>query len=549
MSRPALDATDPPSDTQLVDRTRDGDGRAYAELWHRHYRAGVTVARSYTASFDPDDLVSEAFTRTFAAIADGGGPTAGFRPYLFAVIRNTAASWGRRASREIAVEHAEEIEDPRFAEATLLAELDRSLAARAFRALPPRWQEVLWYTEVEALPPREVAPLLGMSPNAVAALAARAREGLRASWIRTHLPTLPEDSECHWAIEHLGVALRKRLATSARRRVDAHLAECDGCLLVAGEAAKANTHIGLVLLPLAAGIAGAAAYAGGVRSGEATAEASAAGARDAGRGSAAGAPSGARTWAASAVVAGAAAVAATSIVAVALTVTPHEPVTPPVTGGVGAAPRETVPLPAPAQTAPPASLAPDLPDASGSSASPEEPEPAADPVPPPEPDPGPPPAREDPATVVPAQPPVSALPPPVILDPAVRIGSDLPVVSGTARAGNVIAVALVDATGAVLAEATAIATPAGTWSVVLDLSGAEDAVYTLTATATDGTRTSAPASSRVTLDRAPTAQTDPGGHPGCVRRDRGSGDGGAALSELTARNPAPRVTAPGETAP
>jgi hypothetical protein len=243
-------------------------------------------------------------------------------------------------------------------------------------------------------------------------------------------------------------------------------------------------------------------------------------------------------------------IAATSIVAVALTVTPHEPVTPPVTGTVAAAPRETVPLPVPAQSAPPAPDAPDLPDADGSSASPGAPEPSAAPVPPQEPAPGPPPTREDPAAVVAAEPPVLALPAPVILDPAARIGSDLPVVSGTAHAGNVIAVALVDATGAVLAEATAIATPAGTWSVVLDVSGAEDAVYTLTATAADGSRTSAPASSHVTLDRAPTAPTDPGGHPGCGRLGRGGDDGGGtAPSEFTARNPAPRVTAPHQTAP
>jgi hypothetical protein len=274
----------------------------------------------------------------------------------------------------------------------------------------------------------------------------------------------------------------------------------------------------------------------------------------AGRGAAA--RGGARAWAASAVVAGAASVAATSIVAVALTVTPHDsvtphdPVTPPVADAVGAAPRETVPLPVPAQTALPAPATPDLPDADGSSASPGAPEPGAAPVPPQEPDAGPTPAREGPAAVDAAQPPVLALPAPVILDPAARIGSDLPVVSGTAHAGNVIAVALVDATGAVLAEATAIATPAGTWSVVLDVSGAEDAVYTLTATAADGSRTSAPASSHVTLDRAPTAPTDPGGHPGCGRPGRGGGDGGGtAPSEFTARNPAPRVTAPHQTAP
>ena len=57
--------------------------------------------------------------------------------------------------------------------------LDRSMVAQVFRALPTRWQEVLWYTEVEQLRPQSVAPFLGMSANAVAALSHRAREGFR----------------------------------------------------------------------------------------------------------------------------------------------------------------------------------------------------------------------------------------------------------------------------------------------------------------------------------------------------------------------------------
>ncbi|MFE4949383.1 sigma-70 family RNA polymerase sigma factor [Leifsonia sp. NPDC056665] len=355
------DAIDALSDSQLVDRTRGGDQRAYAELWQRHYRAGVTVARSYTTAFDPDDLVSEAFTRMFAAIADGGGPTSGFRPYLFTVIRNTAASWGRRAAHEIAIEHAEEIEDLRFTEANRLDELDRSLAATAFRALPPRWQEVLWHTEVEGLPPREVAPLLGMSANSVAALAVRAREGLRTAWIQAHLATVPEGSEHHWAIEHLGIGLRKRLAASVQRRLDAHLEECADCRVAAVEAAEANRHIGFVLLPLAAGVGGAVAYASGAREGEAAPASAAEPATGVGW----------RAWGPRGVVAGAAVVAATSIVAtsivaVSLGVAPRETVSAPVADlarpsataapGVPAVGSEGRPAPAPTPVAPPASV-------------------------------------------------------------------------------------------------------------------------------------------------------------------------------------------------
>ncbi|MFE4951924.1 sigma-70 family RNA polymerase sigma factor [Leifsonia sp. NPDC056665] len=247
------------SDSELVALTREGDNSAFAELWRRHYTAGLAVARSFSSSLDPDDLVSEAFARTFKLIGNGGGPTVGFRPYLFTVIRNTAASWG--ASQEwTSLEQAHEVEDERFSEEALLTAFDQSLAVKAFRRLPTAWQEVLWYTEVEGMRPRQVGPLLGMNANAVAALAYRAREGLRQSWIQIHLSTLSEDSECRWTVEHLGAKLRGRLSKSDLRRVNDHLEDCTLCPIVAEEAADANRRIALILLPLAAGVGGAAAY-------------------------------------------------------------------------------------------------------------------------------------------------------------------------------------------------------------------------------------------------------------------------------------------------
>ena len=59
-----------------------------------------------------------------------------------------------------------------------------AFATAALAALPQRWQRVLWHTEVEGLSAAEIAPLLGLAPNAVAALAYRAREGLRQAYQR-----------------------------------------------------------------------------------------------------------------------------------------------------------------------------------------------------------------------------------------------------------------------------------------------------------------------------------------------------------------------------
>ena len=245
------------SDGALIERTRRGDRAAYGELWQRHAPSARTVARSFS-SLDPDDLVAESFTRIYDAILAGRGPTGAFRPYLFTTVRNTAASWGR-ARHETTLETLESFEDPATSESATLDALDRSTTAQAFRSLPTRWQEVLWYTEVEGMQPAQVAPLVGMNANATAALAYRAREGLRQAWIQAHLRNA-EEPECRWTIDRLGVYTRGRLRARDTARLEAHLDDCARCTIVAAEAREVGSRLALVLLPLAAGVGGATAY-------------------------------------------------------------------------------------------------------------------------------------------------------------------------------------------------------------------------------------------------------------------------------------------------
>ena len=246
------------SDSALIERTRRGDRAAYGELWQRHAASARTVARSYS-SLDPDDLVAESFTKIYDAILAGGGPTGAFRPYLFTTLRNTAASWGR-GRRETNLETLESFEDPDTSESATLEALDRSTTAQAFRSLPTRWQEVLWYSEVEGMHPQQVAPLVGMSANATAALAYRAREGLRQAWIQAHLRNAEAEPECRWTIDRLGSYTRGRLRARDTAKLEAHLDDCARCTIVAAEAREVGSRLALVLLPLTAGVGAATAY-------------------------------------------------------------------------------------------------------------------------------------------------------------------------------------------------------------------------------------------------------------------------------------------------
>lgn len=253
-------------DAELVTLTRKGDTDAYAMLFRRHASAATSVARSVTSTFEPDDLVSEAYTRILQALKAGNGPTAAFRPYLFTTVRNIAASWGRSGKDAVPLEPVE-LEALAVEADPTLAELDRSLTAQAFRTLPPRWQEALWYSEVEGMQPAELAPLLGVRAQAAAALCYRAREGLRQAWIRAHLNSAHLEPECAWTVERLAARSRGRLGKRDRARVDAHLDTCAKCAMAAAEAEETGSRIALVLLPLVLGSGAAAAYAASVKAG------------------------------------------------------------------------------------------------------------------------------------------------------------------------------------------------------------------------------------------------------------------------------------------
>ena len=243
------------SDADLIESARSGDTSAFAELWRRHFRPAARVARQFT-SIDADDLVSEAYARIFQRVLAGGGPTGAFRPYLYTTIRNLASTWGA-ASRDIQVDMIEDFEDERIPDDPAAWALDRTLTARAFRLLPERWQTVLWYTEVEGMDPHEVAPIMGITANSVAALSYRAREGLRKAWLQAHISDATASGECQWTMAHLGDHTRNGLSARDAERMTDHLEDCEKCTIVSEEVDEVGSHLAMVMLPLLlGGIAG-----------------------------------------------------------------------------------------------------------------------------------------------------------------------------------------------------------------------------------------------------------------------------------------------------
>lgn len=259
-----------PGDGALIDRCREGeDADAYELLYQRHAEAAGRLARRLTRSRDrADDLVAEAFTRVLSALRRGLGPDVAFRAYLLTVVRNVAAEWASGDRRITLVEGYDELERPSGGDDPVIARAERDLATRAFNGLPERWRAVLWHTEVEGETPASIAPLLGLSPNAVAALAVRAREGLRQQYLQAHLSSdVPEP--CRGYTDRLARLARGRLVRGKRADLQQHMDNCARCSALYAELVQANTGLGAligtaVLGPLAAvyGTAGVAAATG-----------------------------------------------------------------------------------------------------------------------------------------------------------------------------------------------------------------------------------------------------------------------------------------------
>ncbi|MET9593198.1 sigma-70 family RNA polymerase sigma factor [Streptomyces sp. NPDC006516] len=255
-----------PSDAQLIEGMRAGDDQAYEVLFRRH--SGAVRRYAHTCCRDADtaeDLTAEVFARTLQAVRGGKGPQEAVRAYLMTAVRHVAAAWTKSSKREhlvddFAVFAAQATRSAELSEADTLElgadvlamhEADRSMAMQAFRSLPERWQAVLWHTTVEEESPSEVAPLFGLTANATAVLAVRAREGLKQAYLQAHVSqSLTAGGDCARYADRLGAHARGGLRTRAERGLRKHLDECAKCRVAAGELERVNAGIP-ALLPIA----------------------------------------------------------------------------------------------------------------------------------------------------------------------------------------------------------------------------------------------------------------------------------------------------------
>nr|WP_275940910.1 sigma-70 family RNA polymerase sigma factor [Nocardioides zeae] len=198
---------------------------ATAELYRRHRDVALRLAGRLCDERDVEDVVADAFARVLAQLATGGGPRSSFRAYLLTAVRHAHVDHVRRDAPLVWTDAPEPTaavpdETERREESRLLSGV--------LRALPDRWQLVLWWTLVERRSLEDVGARLHLNPNAAAALAFRAREGLRLAYVAAHVARAADPRCAPWrdrlASLHLG-----RLPDDQADAVRGHLEGCGGC--------------------------------------------------------------------------------------------------------------------------------------------------------------------------------------------------------------------------------------------------------------------------------------------------------------------------------
>jgi RNA polymerase sigma factor (sigma-70 family) len=245
---------DVPSDEDLIGQVRNGSTEAYGLLYERHLDSAEATARRHAGnSSDVFDLVAESFAKVLAAIQGGNGPKVFFRAYLLTTLRRLASAQRATDGQRLVTDDMESVMAVEAGPDPVVSAFEDDVVARSFRDLPERWQAVLWYSEVDGMAPAAIAPMLGLAPNAVSALAIRAREGLRQAYLQHHVGEVR--AGCEGYAKHLGAYARGTLAPRRADRLERHLESCTECGAILLHVKDVGAGMRGIIFPALAGLA------------------------------------------------------------------------------------------------------------------------------------------------------------------------------------------------------------------------------------------------------------------------------------------------------
>ncbi|MGH9177512.1 MAG: sigma-70 family RNA polymerase sigma factor [Acidimicrobiales bacterium] len=223
------------TDAELVALAAGGEQSAFGELYRRHVEPARAAARGVADNdHDAADAVSDAFANVFRIVRAGRFPEgAEFQPYVVTSARRAAIDQLRRAARTVTGGH--ELDERGVLSSMVARPSERvvavesaELVSRAFAGMPSHLRAVLQLTELDGMPLREAAAVLGVSPNTAAQRAVRARARLRQRYLQAHVAPWAEE-KCRPTVDQLGAYVSDGLSPRDVRKVEAHLERCETC--------------------------------------------------------------------------------------------------------------------------------------------------------------------------------------------------------------------------------------------------------------------------------------------------------------------------------
>ena len=178
---------DPSTDAELLERSRQGDDTAFAQLVDRYESAvAATVITMLGRGADAEDVGQETFVRFYRTLAQFRGDSK-LKTYLVRIAMNlslTALKRRRRYGLRFFSRDAPDADIPDV-EAVTMADDDaperQLMVQRAIARLSPRHKPVVVLRMMQGLSTRETAEALGIPEGTVLSRLARAMKELEAT--------------------------------------------------------------------------------------------------------------------------------------------------------------------------------------------------------------------------------------------------------------------------------------------------------------------------------------------------------------------------------
>ena len=183
-------------ESALVERARNGDDQAFAELLNRYDRKILRLAKNITNNEeDAEDVLQEAFLKAYTHLADFKGDSRFYTWIVRIAVNESLMKLRKRKSDKMVsldepVDNGEETVTREVAvwddtpEIKYSQEEIKKILDESVESLPPIFRSVFVLRDIEELSTEETAEVLGISIPAVKSRLLRARLQLREKLTR-----------------------------------------------------------------------------------------------------------------------------------------------------------------------------------------------------------------------------------------------------------------------------------------------------------------------------------------------------------------------------